>query len=215
MGEVTSAGGLAEPRLLQVMSRSLELGFLGNADIEAQVDHARGFARVINGIPDGSVVADLGAGGGLPGLVLACEWQGARFSLIESSQRRARFLEEAVEQLGLRERASVVQTRAEDAARAGGMRAGFDLVVARSFGTPAVTVECGSPLLRVGGRMVVSDPPGGSGDQRWPESAVAALGLGICPPTPDRYSYRVLLRKLPCPDRFPRRVGVPSKRPLF
>ena len=109
----------------------------------------------------------------------------------------------------------MVEGRAEELARRADLRGRFDLVVARGFGPPAVTAECGAGFLVVGGRLVVSEPPGGRPD-RWPAEGLAPLGL-----EPGRRSrragasYQVLRQATACPDRYPRRVGIPAKRPLF
>ena len=94
------------------------------------------------------------------------------------------------------------------------MRAAFDLVVARSFGPPAVVAECAAPFLRVGGRLAVSEPP--TGEDRWPPAPLAELGLEATERRDVGGAHVQLLRQTaPCPDRYPRRTGVPTKRPLF
>jgi 16S rRNA (guanine527-N7)-methyltransferase len=160
-----------------------------------------------------TMALDLGSGGGLPGLPLACLWSATRWILLDGSQTRADFLRHAVTELGLTNRVAVVGERAEVAGR-GELRGTFDCVVARSFAGPASTAECGSPFLRVGGRLVVAEPPGGH-PERWDPSGVALLGLELSERGTGRTAYQVLRQAAPCPDRFPRRVGVPTKRPLF
>lgn len=91
----------------------------------------------------------------------------------------------------------------------------MDAVTARGFGPPAATAECGAPLLRVGGRMVVSEPPGGS-PERWPADGLDQLGLsGGRPVAAAGSAYRLLVQERLCDPRFPRRTGIPAKRPLF
>ena len=161
---------------------------------------------------------DLGSGGGLPGLVLATYRPQLELTLLEARRRACRFLREAVTALDL-PRVTVVEARAEDAARRPGLRESFDAVVARSFGPPAVTAECAVGFLRPGGRLVVSEPPGdeegdGAAD-RWPQPGLEELGLS--PPAPGGgpgVSY-VLMEKRRPDNRWPRRVGVPAKRPLW
>jgi 16S rRNA (guanine527-N7)-methyltransferase len=101
-------------------------------------------------------------------------------------------------------------------------RGRYDLVVARGFGPPAVTAECAAPFLELGGRLVVSDPPDeppdrgeGGGSRRWPTAPLAALGLAPERSFAQPYHYQALRQVAPCPDRYPRRTGVPRKRPLF
>jgi 16S rRNA (guanine527-N7)-methyltransferase len=159
--------------------------------------------------------ADLGSGGGVPGLPLALHLTGCAWVLIETAVRRAAFLRRAIGRLGLGPRVTVVEERVEAVGRRPECRGTFDLVVARSFGPPAVVAECAAPLLRVGGGAVISEPPDGTGE-RWPAQGLAALGLAAARTThASGATYQILEQTLPCPERYPRRVGVPAKRPLF
>ena len=131
--------------------------------------------------------------------------------LLDANARRAAFLETVVADLGLVDRVTVVAQRAERAAHLDELRGAFDLVVSRSFGPPAVTAECGTGFLRVGGRLLVSEPPAETVD-RWPAGPLAELGLA----DHGRHGpVRILEQVASAPDRFPRRVGVPTKRPLW
>lgn len=153
---------------------------------------------------------DLGSGGGVPGLLLAEVWSGTAFVLLDADRRRASFLDRAVIDLGWAERVRVIHGRAEEEGRRPELRGRFDFVSARSFGPPAVVAECGAPFLRVGGVLVVSDPPGGPAG-RWPADGLAKLGL-----TGEAGSgVTVLHQETRCPDKYPRRAGVPARRPLF
>jgi 16S rRNA (guanine527-N7)-methyltransferase len=107
----------------------------------------------------------------------------------------------------------VVAARAETAGRSD-LRGEFDLVVARSFGPPAVTAECAAPFLRVGSRLLVTEPPGGL-PHRWDPDGLAYLGLKVDARIVAPTAFQILIQDVVCPDRFPRRVGVPAKRPLF
>jgi 16S rRNA (guanine527-N7)-methyltransferase len=201
------------------LRRSSDLDFLGTMPIEDQIDHALGFVWTIemgSARPPGSVV-DLGTGGGLPGLVLIACWPESSFVLIDSSQRRTDFLAEEIERAGETGRVSVVRARAEEAGRADELRERADVVVARSFGAPGTTAECASPLLAVGGRAVVSEPPTEESGERWEIEGLAQLGLERSGRYRylDRFGYQVLDKVEACDDRYPRRVGVPAKRPLF
>jgi 16S rRNA (guanine527-N7)-methyltransferase len=150
----------------------------------------------------------------VPGLVLATALPAWRWDLVEAGTRRAAFLERAVEELGLADRVRVRHLRAEDLGRTEAERGGADAVTARSFGPPAVTAECAAPLLRPGGVLVVSEPPGGAGD-RWPPAGLALVGLAAAERRPGPPAVAVLVQGGPCPPRFPRRPGIPAKRPLW
>ena len=122
--------------------------------------HARGFVAVARPLfSTAPRLVDMGAGGGLPGLVVAHEWPEATLVLLEANERRSAFLKRAVDGLELSGRVAVLQERAEIAGRDRDWRASFDGAIARSFGRPAVLAECTAPLLKVGAWVVVSEPP--------------------------------------------------------
>jgi len=191
------------------------LGFLGPGPVARHVAHGR---ALLAGLPDGGRILDLGSGGGLPGLVLATYRPGLDLTLLEARQRACRFLRDALSRLGSTG-VTVVEARAEDAARRPDLRATFDAVVARSFGPPAVTAECAVGFLRPGGRLVVSEPPpagdDGAGSSRWPTDGLDALGLGPPARGGGAEASFVVLEKVRGDEQWPRRVGVPAKRPLW
>lgn len=200
-----------DPDLRAVLAEAQDLGWIGSAPLDQAIAHATGFA---DGVPSAPArFADLGTGGGVPGLVLALRWPSAEVVLVEGSTRRAAFLTAAVARLGLDGRCRVVAERAELVGRRAGLRGACDVVTARGFAPPPVTAECAAPLLRVGGLLVVSEPP--TGEDRWPAAGVAPLGLTPGDTWNTDFHYRSLRQSTPCPTRYPRRVGVPQKRPLF
>ena len=212
-----SAGPPSDEELHAVLRRSQRLGYIGGSDLEPHIRHARGFIGAIATPPTRAL--DLGSGGGLPGLVLACDWPGSSWVLLDGSQTRTAFLEHAVRELELGDRVTVVRGRAEEVAHQDDVRGAFDLVVARSFGPPAVVAECAAPFLMIGGSLVVSEPPDTFGRWDHPDE-LADLGLDLGARVgddgrPGAGTYQELLQVTRCPDRYPRRVGVPTKRPLF
>ncbi|HSH61196.1 MAG TPA: RsmG family class I SAM-dependent methyltransferase [Acidimicrobiales bacterium] len=201
--------------LVEVLAYARRSGFLGPGPLERHLRHCQGFLSAGNRGRRG-VVVDLGSGGGVPGLVLALAWPESTVVLLDANERRTRFLQSAAERLGLSApRVEVVRERAEVVGRQDRWRSVADLVVARGFGPPAVVAECGAPLLSLGGRLIVSEPPGG-GQGRWPQTGLSALGLVAGPPERHHEAwYRVMEQRERCPHRFPRRSGVPRKQPLF
>ena len=164
------------------------------------------------GDPPGAFV-DLGAGGGVPGLALLLGWPSSHAVLVESQRRRCRFLDGALAELGLSERASVACERAEALARRPDLRGRFDAVVARSFGAPAVTAECAVGFLAPDGLLVVAEPPTPE-DARWPEGPLAELGLTVEGRIrTGAFGFARLRRTGPLAERWPRRA--PAKRPLW
>jgi 16S rRNA (guanine527-N7)-methyltransferase len=219
------------PPLRQILEEARAAGFLGPGPVDAQLRHAEGFVTICRRLwPDGvtpPVLLDLGSGGGLPGLVVATRWPEVTLVLLDSQGRRTAFLSHAVRRLGLGNRVSVLHQRAEEAGRDPTIRGHFEGVLARSFGRPAVVAECAAPLLKSGGWLVVSEPPGESahdpagftpdpsGTARWPAESLRQFGLVPELLVHEEFDYQTLRQADPCPDRFPRRNGVPTKRPLF
>jgi 16S rRNA (guanine527-N7)-methyltransferase len=210
-----------------VLERAQVLGIVGPAPVDQHIDLALGFGSAVVALDHGSVpdrsaesltggggfvrALDLGTGAGLPGLVLAMAWPLSRWVLLDGMARRTGPLVLALETLALGDRVVVRTDRAENVGRDPLARRAFDLVTARSFGPPAVVAECAAPLLRVGGQLVVSDPPGGAGS-RWPADGLNEVGLEW---RGEVRGCSVLVQTRPCPDQFPRGVGRPAKRPLF
>lgn len=204
--------GAADGALAAVLEDSRGFGFLGPGPLAPQIEHARGFASRVERAPESFL--DLGAGGGLPGLVLATRWPQATGVLLDAMARRTEFLREACERLGLGERIRVVCARAEDAARDPALRANLDLVVARSFGSPAVTAECAAGFLAPDGALIVSEPPDDA-PQRWPAAGLGILGLTLEQAPRPGSRYVVIRRTGAVDERYPRRTGIPRKRPLW
>ena len=199
------------PPLLEVLERARRLGVLGPGPVLDHVSHAEGFIAALEDLPEGSVLIDLGSGGGVPGLVIAEARPDLRVVLLDSLERRAALLAEAVVAMNWEGRVVAELARAEDTGRSPQWRGQADAVTARSFGPPATVAECAAPLLRVDGILVVSEPP--EDTDRWPADGLAPLGLvDEGSPVP---GMRRLRQTSPCPETYPRRVGMPAKRPLF
>ena len=181
-------------------------------DLEEAWAHSLGFAAGAGPVPER--VVDLGSGGGLPSFALIAQGWGAAWLLVEGRAGRAERLFRAVEELGWSDRVLVAHERAEEAAH-GGWRGTADVVTARSFGPPGVTAECAVGFLRVGGRLVVSEPPE-SGETRWPAAGLGLLGLEVGESwTAGGGSFRSFVLAEPASTRLPRRAGAPKKRPAF
>lgn len=208
--------------LAEALAESRRLGFLGPGPVEAHIRRAAAFTSAVPDPPARAL--DLGAGGGLPGLVLAVtSWPETSWCFLDAIIKRTDFLNRAIRRLQLSDRVEVVTERAEETGRRPEHRGAYDLVVARSFAAPAVTAECAAPLLRIGGLLVVSEPPDAAPEARWPEAGVGALGFGPAEPVTvfdpdedDDPTHLVRLRlEHEVDERYPRRVGRPAKRPLF
>ena len=200
--------------LTRALEESRARGFLGPGEIEPHVEHARGFLEAWRQYSPAPPTAflDLGSGGGLPGLVLLEELP-CRGVLLDSMAKRVAFLREVLTWVGAPSNGEVVEGRAEDLARSEALEESVELVTARSFATPAATAECAARFLVVGGRLIVSEPPGAP--PRWDERGLSLLGLERGDTVTDGHTYQVIEKVAPTPALYPRRSGVPGKRPLF
>jgi 16S rRNA (guanine527-N7)-methyltransferase len=202
--------------LESLLGEARSYGFLGPGPVAAQIARSLAFAEVATTTPEFGI--DLGSGGGLPGLVLALVWPGMQWVLVESSQKKAAWLERAVAKLGATDRVKVLCDRAENVGRSS-LRGTAELVTARSFAPPGPTAECAAPLLKRGGHLLVAEPPDHP-SSRWPAEGLAVLGLvrqksQVVGTEAGPASISCFVAVSACPTLYPRRTGVPLKRPLF
>jgi 16S rRNA (guanine527-N7)-methyltransferase len=160
-------------------------------------------------------MADLGSGAGWPGLALAAALPSAHVSLVESAVRHCRYLERAAEGM---ENVTVVHARAEEWAAGIGAH---DVITARALAALPVVLEYAAPLLELGGHVVAWK--GELEDAEAANGAAAAEILGLEPvsvvpvqPFPEARgrTLHVFRKASATPDRFPRRPGMATKRPL-
>ncbi len=165
-------------------------------------------------------IADIGAGAGFPGLVLAAELPAARVDLIESIGRKCAFIERAAAAGGI-VNARAVNARAEDWAAAGAPgREAYDAVTARAVGRLSTLAELAAPLLRPGGALIAWK--GRRDPDEEAELKRGAPGLGmepvairwVGPYAGSRHRHLHLIRKSGAtPPGLPRRAGMAKKRP--
>jgi 16S rRNA (guanine527-N7)-methyltransferase len=162
-------------------------------------------------------VVDVGSGGGLPGLPLKIMRPDLAVTLIEADQGKAAFLVQACARLGLPD-VEVLAGRAEDLGHDPRLRESFDLAVARALAPTPVLVELCLPLVRVGGRVLAQKT-----DKEEAAAAERAIGLLggsldaiVAAPSNARRSGTVMIvsKVRPTPAAFPRRPGVPARKPL-
>jgi 16S rRNA (guanine527-N7)-methyltransferase len=171
----------------------------------------------VDAVREARQIADLGAGAGLPGLVLAASLPAARVVLVESARRKAEWIAATALDCGLTN-ALAVWARAEELSEGLGT---CDVVTARALAALPVLCEYAAPLLRDGGTLVCwkgAVEPSEEADGR---AAAALLGLSqpeVVPVEPYPGSRNrtlwVFRRVGPVPEGFPRRPGMATKRPL-
>ncbi len=176
-------------------------------------------AALTHGFPRVGTAIDVGSGAGFPGVPLSIMLPQVRFTLMDALQKRVEFLQSVIDALGLN--AEAVHLRAEDAARMPQLRERFDLAVARAVAPMNVLCEYLLPFVRVGGHMLAMKGPNLEGELRDAEKALETLGgrleRVVALPIPGRdWDHRGawIVKAAPTPDKFPRRAGMPEKRPL-
>jgi len=167
----------------------------------------------------GTVLADVGTGAGFPGVPIRLVFPEVELWLIESSLKRVRFLNELVGRLGL-DRVRLIPRRAEDVGRDRAYREGATLVAARALARLPTLVEVTLPLVAPGGRAVYWKGPPDLPDLPPTLPFIRRLGAepaGTFGPFGREYGlervFIVLEKRAPTPEAFPRRPGIPFKRP--
>jgi 16S rRNA (guanine527-N7)-methyltransferase len=156
---------------------------------------------------------DVGSGAGMPGIPIAIA-TGIPATLIEATTKKAAFLTEALKELNLA--GSVIQQRAEDAGHDDALRERFASGTARALSGPTTVAELLLPLIVLGGVAVLQRGRFDERERRRLEDASLMLGGRMESELPLEGERRVLLvrKERVTPPRFPRRAGLPEKRPL-
>ncbi len=158
-------------------------------------------------------LVDVGSGGGLPGLALKIARPDLEVTLVEADQAKAAFLVQAAAKLGLE--VEVVARRAEEAGHDARYRERFDVAVARALAAMPTLVELCLPLVRVGGRLL-AQKTGNEQSAHAIETLGGRLASVIAAPSQvrDRGVIVIVEKVAPTPDAYPRRPGVPKRKPL-
>lgn len=167
----------------------------------------------------GMRVLDIGSGGGFPGVPLRIACPGMRLTLLESARKKTDFLRHLVSTLGMAD-VEVVTDRAETRAHDPAYREQFDLVLARAVAETAELAELALPFCAIGGRAVLGKVSDTAAEVERAAKAIATMGgrlLRVLPVELPGLSGRtlvVLAKERPTPPAYPRRPGMPHKRPL-
>ncbi len=168
----------------------------------------------------GKRLLDLGTGAGFPGIPLKIAFPEMEILLLDSLNKRVRFLQDVIRELNL-QGIDAVHGRAEDFAKQKAYRENFDYVISRAVANLAVLSEYCLPYVSVGGYFL----PYKSGDiqREIDESRKAVKILGgsvedvVSFEIPGTDIHRTILKirkKTAAPKRFPRKAGLPSKEPI-
>jgi len=163
---------------------------------------------------------DVGSGGGIPAIPVKIFYPQLHLTLVESNAKKNRFLEEVVRGLSL-DHIRVIRERGEELAHEDAFRESFDLSTARALGSLATDLELTIPFLKVGGLALYYKGKEVKGEIERGKKALSILRAEVEKiwevkvPFRERKNFLVVVRKKEStPSSFPRRVGLPQKRPL-
>jgi 16S rRNA (guanine527-N7)-methyltransferase len=166
-------------------------------------------------------ILDLGAGAGFPGIPLKIAVPQLNLTVVESIQKKCRFLEQLIASLKL-DQTRVVCARAESMAQLPEHREQYNLVITRALAELAVAAELALPFVALQGTYIAM-----LGNDVNEQIATARMAISLCGgiielnipielPQSETKHYLLLIRKtVYTPDQYPRRVGIPQKRPLI
>lgn len=160
--------------LLRVLGEAQRIGTLGAAPCAEIIRHATWFADALP--PDANRVIDLGSGAGVPGLIVAMVRPELQITLVDRRTKCADALHRAVSALDLAERVSVHCGDVENLCRLPDWHRSFDAAISRGFGPPLRTLILSALFVRLGGVVIVSEPPNDV-PNRWAHIDLAGMGL--------------------------------------
>lgn len=165
-------------------------------------------------------VIDIGTGAGFPGIPIKIAYPHLQITLLDSLKKRIGFLNEVVKKLGL-EKVETIHGRAEDFAKDKQYRESYDLGVSRAVADLSVLSEYCLPYVKVGGSFISYKSDAAEEEIEKSEPAIQTLGGKIekvvkfqLPETKIGRSFVRIDKIEATPDKYPRKAGVPLKKPL-
>jgi 16S rRNA (guanine527-N7)-methyltransferase len=168
----------------------------------------------------GARIIDVGTGAGFPGLPLKIVCPEMRLTLLEATGKKVAFLEHLVRVLGLKG-VEAIHGRAEELGHSPAHRERYDWALARAVAEMPTLTEYLLPLVRVGGAVLAQKGEGAAAEVHGADAAIATLGGRVRQLVPVELRglaetrYLVVVDKVAAtPDKYPRRPGMPEKRPI-
>ena len=176
---------------------------------------------VIRSLPPGPLkLIDVGAGAGLPGIPIKLVRPDVTLTLLEATRKKCNFLQAVADDLPLSS-VKIVNARAEEAGRMEEHRAAYDIAIARAVADLPVLIEYLLPFVKIGGFAVAQKSRGAEDELERADTAILLLGglssqvIHVQVPGLNDERALILVEKItPTSDEYPRRAGMPSKKPL-
>lgn len=171
-------------------------------------------------IKDGGQVIDIGSGAGFPGMPLRIALPGLRLTLVEAVGKKVAFLQHLLDTLDLPD-VQVLHDRSETLAHVPQLRESFDVALARGLSPLPVLVELALPFCRIGGSLIAHKKGDIARELEDASNAISLLGGRLVEVQrvdmeglEDNRALVIVEKESPSPARYPRRPGIPKKRPL-
>lgn len=165
-------------------------------------------------------VIDIGTGAGFPGIPLKIVFPQIELTLLDSLQKRLKFLQEVIDQLGLGE-VELIHGRAEDFCKPSMKREQYDLCVSRAVANLATLSELCLPYVKVGGKFIPYKSEKAEEEVKAAKKAIGLLGGEVkdqiefeLPESNIGRTLVVIEKKNATPKKFPRKAGMPAKEPI-
>ncbi len=186
------------------------------------IKHFLDSLSAIRSLPPGPLrLIDVGAGAGLPGLPIKLVRPEISLTLLEATRKKCDFLQAVIADLQL-SAVQVINARAEAAGRLPEHRERYDIAMARAVAEMPTLIEYLLPLVRVGGLAVAQKSKEAEKETQRATAAITTLGgrlrevLPVVVPALNESRYLVIIKKIAgTPEKYPRRTGVPAKKPLL
>lgn len=163
---------------------------------------------------------DIGTGAGIPGIIVKIFRPDMSATLVDSAAKKVTFLNESIEMLGLKD-CHAIWGRAEVLSHRTEYREQFDAGLARAVADLRVLIELVLPFVRVNGILIAQKGPNGEQELSAASHAIRELGGEVenvetfaLPEDAGTRSLVIIRKLLPSPTKYPRRPGIPEKRPL-